>query len=176
MDKSAQHSGPSITPRKKRRRTRPSINKVQNQSTQARDTTSESPSTSPPPEHTPAEKQDQADSDNNDFDKTDYEIRINNAYPGSTNSIGSVHQRRWFITLDRPNSGFIDEAGSRTGKKRWVRQQDPHTGKLMGFEPFYVRGPEVERSVVTGRLGRDVLQDEKVEGFVPRRGWRAVLE
>lgn len=46
----------------------------------------------------------------------------------------------------------------------------------MGSEPFYVRGPEVERSVVTGRLGREVLEDEGVEGFIPRRGWRAVLE
>lgn len=46
----------------------------------------------------------------------------------------------------------------------------------MGFEPFYVRGPEVERSVVTGRLAREVLEDEGVEGFVRRRGWRPVLE
>lgn len=114
-----------------------------------------------------------ADSDD---DKADNQIRINNAYPGSTNSIGSIHQRRWFITLDRPNSGFIDEPGSGPGKKRWVRKRGPETGELMGFEPFYVRGPDAERSVVTGRLGRDVLDDEKVQGFIPRRGWRPVLQ
>lgn len=171
MDKTTQHSGSGITPRTKRRRTRPSTSKK----AQARETSSESPSTSPL-EHTPAEQQDRGDSDGSEFDKTDYEIRANNAYPGSTNSIGSVHQRRWFITLDRPSSGFVEEAGSGPGKKRWIRKQDLDTGEVLGFEPFYVRGPEMERSVVTGRLERDILQDEKVEGFVPRRGWRAVLE
>lgn len=45
----------------------------------------------------------------------------------------------------------------------------------MGFEPFYVHGPDVERSVVTGRLGREVFEDEGVKDFVRRRGWRAVL-
>jgi hypothetical protein len=50
------------------------------------------------------------------------------------------------------------------------------TGQELGFEPFYVRGPEVERSVVTGRLGKDVFEDEGVKDFVPRRGWRAVVE
>lgn len=49
-------------------------------------------------------------------------------------------------------------------------------GELVGFEPFYVRGPEIERSVVTGRLRREVLEDEGVQGFIPRQGWRAVLE
>lgn len=58
----------------------------------------------------------------------------------------------------------------------WIRKKDPDTGGLMGFEPFYVRGPEKERSVVTGRLGSDVLKDEGVQGFTPRRGWRPVLE
>ncbi|GAB1204389.1 hypothetical protein APSETT445_003042 [Aspergillus pseudonomiae] len=112
-------------------------------------------------------------SDEGDIDE---QIRTNNAYPGAVNSIGSVHQRRWFVTLDRVNSGFVAEVGSGPGGKRWVRKWDPATGRLLGFEPFYVRGPGVERSVVTGRLGRDVLEDEGVEGFVPRRGWRAVLE
>ncbi|KAJ4286781.1 hypothetical protein N0V90_013033 [Kalmusia sp. IMI 367209] len=31
----------------------------------------------------------------------DAQTRVNNAYPGSTNSIGSVHQRNWFMLLDR---------------------------------------------------------------------------
>jgi hypothetical protein len=55
----------------------------------------------------------------------------------------------------------------------WVRSSDG--SELSGFEPFYVRGPEVERSVVTGRRGQDVLEDEGVEGFIGRKGWRAVL-
>lgn len=46
---------------------------------------------------------------------------------------------------------------------------------MLGFEPFYVGGPEIDRSVVTGRLGADVLEDAGVEDFVPQRGWRAVL-
>ncbi|KAI1804752.1 DNA polymerase ligase-domain-containing protein [Daldinia bambusicola] len=41
--------------------------------------------------------------------------------------------------------------------------------------PFYVRGAEIERSVVTGRTGADVLRDEGVVGHVARKGWRSVL-
>jgi hypothetical protein len=109
----------------------------------------------------------------------DHQIRVNNAYPGATNTIGSIHQRRWFATLDRVNCGFVPEnakAKAGSGKKRWVRKRDVRTGQELGFGPFYVRGPDVERSVVTGRLGKDVLEDEGVTDFVPRRGWRAVLE
>ncbi|KAF7119124.1 hypothetical protein CNMCM5793_008864 [Aspergillus hiratsukae] len=109
----------------------------------------------------------------------DHQIRVNNAYPGATNTIGSIHQRRWFATLDRLNSGFVPEhakAKAGSGKKKWVRKRDVRTGQELGFEPFYVRGPDVERSVVTGRLGKDVLEDEGVTDFVPRRGWRAVVE
>ena len=46
----------------------------------------------------------------------------------------------------------------------------------MGFEAFFVRGRDVERSVVTGRTADEVMVDEGVEGFVGRKGWRAVLE
>ncbi|KAL3465568.1 DNA polymerase ligase-domain-containing protein [Aspergillus heterothallicus] len=108
---------------------------------------------------------------------SDYLIRLNNAYPGAVNDIGSVHQRRWFIGLDRLGCGFVAERqpdGSRGVTRRWVRGVDKGTGELGGFEPFYVRGPAVERSVITGRLGADVLRDEGVEGFVPRKGWTAV--
>lgn len=109
-------------------------------------------------------------------DDLDHRIRLNNAYPGSTNSIGSIHQRRWFITLDRVNSGFIHEPGFQFGQKRWVRKQDESTGQLLGFGPFYVRGPEVERSAITARLAKDVLEDEGVDSFNGRPGWRPVLE
>jgi hypothetical protein len=49
-------------------------------------------------------------------------------------------------------------------------------GTREGFERFHVLGMEVERSVVTGRLAGEILADEGVDGFVPRRGWRGVVE
>jgi len=111
---------------------------------------------------------------------TDLEIQHNNAYPGSSNTIGSIHQRRWWLSLDRTASGFQldvnkkdngDQKGNGRGSSAntWVRSR--MAGQ--GF-PFYVYGPEIERSVVTGRLGGDVLDDEGVV-FVARRGWRAIL-
>jgi hypothetical protein len=128
-------------------------------------------------EHEHAEHSD-ADADANNKAESDYLIRLHNAYPGAVNDIGSVHQRRWFIGLDRVGCGFVREmqkdSSLRTARRRWVRRVDKRSGELTGFETFYVRGPEVERSVVTGRVGGDVLRDEGVEGFVPRRGWRAV--
>jgi hypothetical protein len=93
----------------------------------------------------------------------DTTTRLTNAYPGSTNSIGSIHQRHWFLQLDRQNSGFVlDKSGG--GKGKWVG----------GFEPFLVRGREHERSVVTGRLAREVESDEGIEGFVGRGGWTGI--
>jgi hypothetical protein len=95
----------------------------------------------------------------------DAQTRATNAYPGSTNDIGSIHQRHWFLQLDRQNSGFeLDRSGD--GKGEWVR--GPNGG---GFEPFLVRGRDHETSVVTGRLARDVERDEGVEGYVGRGGW-----
>jgi hypothetical protein len=106
----------------------------------------------------------------------DLDIQLKNAYPGSTNIIGSIHQRRWYLSLDRINSGFepspqqYTQSSKRKAKSKfWGRKSDG------GFEPFHVHGPEVERSVLTGRLGLHVLEDEGVQGFVPRRGWRPVL-
>lgn len=180
MDKTSQPTGPPRIPRKRRRRTKPSLGRGQSQPSTTQSTSSDSSSASQSPSDQNSRENEQTDTKtDSDADKIDYQIRLNNAYPGSTNSIGSIHQRRWFITLDRLNSGFINEPGSGPGKKRWVRKRDPDpgsSGELLGFEPFYVRGPDVERSVVTGRLGGDVLDDEEVEGFVPRRGWRGILE
>ncbi|KAJ6044848.1 uncharacterized protein N7446_003042 [Penicillium canescens] len=106
----------------------------------------------------------------------DLDIQLKNAYPGSTNIIGSIHQRRWYLSLDRINSGFepspeqhLQSSKRKAKSKFWCRKSDG------GFEPFHVHGPEVERSVLTGRLGLHVLADEGVQGFVPRRGWRPVL-
>lgn len=122
------------------------------------------------------EESDVAQADHSD-DNVDLEIQRNNAYTGSYNTIGSIHQRRWWLSLDRENSGFQPKRGLDTfnpSKKTWVRKQAGD--RLVGFDPFYVRGPEYERSVVTGRLGSDVLHDEDVQGFVPRQRWRAVLK
>jgi hypothetical protein len=104
-----------------------------------------------------------------DSESADAKTRLTNAYPGATNSVGSIHQRKWFVSLDRPNSGFVQDKMEKT----WKRAEN--SGNLLGFEAFYVRGPEAERSVVTGRTGHEVLEDENATGFVPRRGWRPIL-
>lgn len=93
-------------------------------------------------------------------DTEDTTIRQHNAYPGAHNSVGSVHQRRWFLSLARPQSGFRKQGG------KWVD----------GFAPFFVRGRDVERSVVTGRTAGGVMEDEGVERFEGRKMWRPILE
>lgn len=104
-------------------------------------------------------------------------VRRTNAYPGAENTIGSVHQRRWFLSLDRPGSGFVKRKVD--GKSRWVMDgSKPHKdedGNRLKW-PFYVRGSEFERSVVTSRLGSEVLRDEGVTDFRGRKGWRAILD
>ncbi|EMC98795.1 hypothetical protein BAUCODRAFT_129101 [Baudoinia panamericana UAMH 10762] len=95
----------------------------------------------------------------------DATIRANNAYPGATNSIGSLHQRHWLLRLDLGNSGF-SKARSGNDEGRWI---GPWT-------PFFVRGRDYERSVVTGRLADDVMADEDVDMFVGRKMWRPILE
>ncbi|KAK1529162.1 uncharacterized protein CCOS01_06996 [Colletotrichum costaricense] len=120
-------------------------------------------------------------------------VRRTNAYRGAENSVGSVYQRRWYLSLDREACGF--ERRSVGGKRVWVLRDRDGGGDVNGQEneqggsrkrdevdesgrlrfPFYVRGPDVERSVVTGRRGDEVLSDEGVEGFVRRKGWRPVL-
>ncbi|OGM47022.1 hypothetical protein ABOM_003654 [Aspergillus bombycis] len=181
LDKDRDFRRNPTTPRKQRRRTIPNLK---------RGPSTSSSGSSPPPSKsdstgTPAPgvsnetlfaSKTPGGEHSDEDDDIDEQIRTNNAYPGAVNSIGSVHQRRWFVTLDRVNSGFVVKAGSGPGGKMWARKWDPATGRLLGFVPFCVRGPEVERSVVTGRLGMDVLEDEGVADFVPRRGWRAVLE
>ncbi|EGD97231.1 hypothetical protein TESG_04643 [Trichophyton tonsurans CBS 112818] len=111
-------------------------------------------------------------------DQEDKTIRQTNAYRGATNSISSIHQRTWYLTLDRVNSGFERRVDS-TRAVHWTRKEEtsPGNGAIpLGFEPFFVRGPDFERSVLTGRLGGDVLSDEAVVGFHGRKGWRPVLE
>ncbi|KJZ77314.1 hypothetical protein HIM_03038 [Hirsutella minnesotensis 3608] len=117
----------------------------------------------------------------------DEQVRRTNAYPGASNTIGSVHQRRWYLSLDRAGCGFVKE--NRHGRVTWglpneatttpVSQLPPEPGgedtsRRLSF-PFYVRGPDHEISVVTGRRGQDVLRDEHVTTFARRQGWAPVL-
>lgn len=98
-------------------------------------------------------------------DDEDTTIRANNAYTGSENTIGSIHQRHWFLTLDRRSSGFRK---ARNG---------PDAGQWVGdWEPFFVYGRDQERSVVTGRAADDVMADEGIEKFMGRKMWRPIIE
>lgn len=113
------------------------------------------------------------DDDRNDAVQQE-EIRRRNAYPGATNSVGSIHQRQWFLSLDREESGF---SRARTGadKGRWVRVTNSD-GVASGFEPFFVMGRDVEKSVVTGRSAMDVMDDAGVKNYMGRKMWRPILE
>jgi len=71
------------------------------------------------------------------------------------------------VLLDRESSGFECQNGT------WSRRVLPN-GELGGFNPFLVQGREHERSVVTGRLARDVESDEGCEGYVGRGGWKSI--
>ncbi|CAM1504530.1 Fc.00g021210.m01.CDS01 [Cosmosporella sp. VM-42] len=117
----------------------------------------------------------------------DEEVRRTNAYPGAKNSIGSVHQRRWYLSLDRTACGFAER--KRHGRSVWELKDDGdgdeksktkeasnpsrENGRLC--YPFYVRGVDYETSVVTTRRGADILRDEGVKSFTQRKGWNPVL-
>ncbi|TFB07176.1 hypothetical protein CCMA1212_000831 [Trichoderma ghanense] len=135
----------------------------------------------------------------------DAQVHLTNAYRGASNTIGSVYQRKWYLSLDRRASGFTEKR-RHGGRSLWEPPPPPPSsspppaaaaassslspppttddGHLSGPEPgscrlsypFYVRGPQFERSVVTGRLAEDILRDEGVTGFVPRKGWMPVLK
>lgn len=98
-------------------------------------------------------------------DDEDDTIRENNAYPGAVNTIGSIHQRTWMLTLDKENAGF-----------RKARR-GPERGSWVGdWDPFFVRGREIERSIVTGRSADQVMEDASVDKFVGRKMWRPIME
>lgn len=98
-------------------------------------------------------------------DEEDEVVRVNNAYPGAINDAGAVHQRRWYLSIDREASGFVKTAKqSKSGflETSWSRNIDErlangYVGKPSGFERFIVGGRDVERSVVTGMLPSDIL-------------------
>lgn len=113
----------------------------------------------------------------------DDEVRRTNAYKGANNSIGSIHQRKWFLSLERTLSGFQPQK-SESNRAIWqpaerVADEFDKSGSMNKGSrlpyPFYVRGREHERSIITGRLGADILRDERVDGFVPRMGWNPVV-
>jgi len=113
-------------------------------------------------------------------EEEDEQIRFTNAYPGAENSIGSIYQRRWFLSLDRKRSGFSVVTNAE-GSKAWktVCADDDYGRERQGASDdsgFVVLGRDVERSIVTGRTAEEVMRDEGVEGFVGRKGWRAVVE
>lgn len=111
----------------------------------------------------------------------DEEVRRRNAYTGAENTIGSVHQRKWYLSLDRDAVGY--ERGK--GGKMVFRAVDATSNQEEDLDeskrglrlsyPFYVKGVEGERSVVTGRRGADILRDEGVESYTGRKGWKPVL-
>ena len=116
----------------------------------------------------------------------DEHVRQTNAYPGADNTIGSIHQRKWYLSLDRRACGFVprrqgrkitwhlpvSDSSSTTSRAGNVQQ----TGMQRLTFPFYVRGVPHERSVVTARRGEDIMRDEGVRGFIPRKGWTPVLK
>lgn len=106
---------------------------------------------------------------NEDADTT-ANIRSQNAYIGAVNTIGSIHQRWWFLAMDKVNCGFV-KGKTKEGKVSWT----PGNQETQNNYPFFVRGRDVETSIVTERKAADVLRDEGVTSFVPRGGWKPAL-
>ncbi|KAK7518886.1 DNA polymerase ligase-domain-containing protein [Phyllosticta citriasiana] len=118
--------------------------------------------------------------DDDDGEEAAAAIRAANAYTGATNSIGSVQSRQWYVSLNKALSGLpfpsSTSSCSLSPAKSTKKRNDEEWGWRDAGGAFLVHGPEIERSVVTGRLAADVMADEGVAaGFVPRRGWRAIL-
>lgn len=105
----------------------------------------------------------------------DEEIRLQNAYPGATNSINSIHQRKWFLSLDRRASGLTRAQDPKTGRQIWRRADDEDRGGP-GFTKFHVLGREHETSVLTGRKAAEIARDEGLISFRPRGGWIGITE
>lgn len=151
-------------PRTKRRRTDPTGKNAKTKGTDT-DTELEPESTLEPAQGDPSADDGDAAAGLASEDEEDTTIRANNAYNGSLNTIGSVHQRHWFLTLDRTASGFRK---SRSG---------PDAGQWIGnWEPFFVMGRDYETSVITGRTADEVMADQGVEKFVGRKMWRPIVE
>lgn len=164
----------SVKPAARRRKSKPAARSRQPSYTSDSDTAPPTPRFSRRvSKATSTDKDDVQTQDDNDLDtdsSEDTHTRVHNAYPGATNSINSIHQRRWFVLLDRPNSGF-----ELLGGGKWTRRV-LSGGELGGFDAFVVRGREWEKSVVTGRLAREIERDGGCEGFIGRGGWVGIEE
>ena len=66
------------------------------------------------------------------------------------------------------------DPGCRDGERTGDAEERPKEACRLEY-PFYVRGSDQERSIVTGRRGEDILRDEGVTDFVQRKGWKPVL-
>ncbi|KAI9749257.1 MAG: hypothetical protein M4579_006946, partial [Chaenotheca gracillima] len=129
-----------------------------------------SPTPTPSPPRESADLGTDIDTETDEDTKT----RQTNAYPGANNSIGSIHQRKWYISLDRLSSGFIrrktgprhhwvprSTLTSNTGRDGNVEEVSGNGGngredvELRGFAPFHVLGPDSERSIITNRSARE---------------------
>lgn len=139
-----------------------------------------------PPDSKPASAKNVAKTERESKEEDD-QTRLTNAYPGATNSINSVHQRKWYLSLDRAACGFRATSKIEFGRRLWERPErrasrDGGTSersdeeRLGGFPAFHVLGREVETSVVTGRTAAEVARDGGLVGYRPRGGWRAVVE
>ncbi len=87
-------------------------------------------------------------------------IHLQNAYPGALNTISSIHQRKWFLSLDRQACGFRPTSDFAFGRRVWERpikgqrakgKNDERKDELGGFQPFHVLGRDIETSILTGR-------------------------
>ncbi|PSK50460.1 hypothetical protein B9Z65_404 [Elsinoe australis] len=171
------YRGKQPGPPKRRRRKKEPQAKAPEPETTDSDTSisTSSTATSSANEETAKLKEAAAASDDEDRDAVERELtRANNAYPGATNDIGSIHQRQWFLSLDREASGFVKER-SGPDKGRWVRTKTDD-GTMGGFETFFVQGREVERSIITGRMAMDIMDDAGMKGYKGRKMWRAITE
>ncbi|KEF53822.1 uncharacterized protein A1O9_10223 [Exophiala aquamarina CBS 119918] len=113
----------------------------------------------------------------------DERIRLQNAYPGANNSINSIHQRKWFLSLDRHACGFTPAKDPKTGQKIWRCRRRQRGDADAGadeedavFKKFHVLGRDHETSVLTGRKAADIARDEGLIGYRPRGGWRGITE
>lgn len=76
----------------------------------------------------------------------DEQVRLTNAYPGASNTIGSVHQRRWYLSLDRVGSGFVKRKRRTKGRVFWGRGDD-HGETINENNDIHDNGDEEEKDV-----------------------------
>jgi len=159
-------SGQPEKPKRKRRKVHVNPSKVTRNTGASTNSEADTPENEPglSTNHTDAQAEDAA-AVASEAEDEDAAIRSNNAYTGATNTIGSIHQRHWYLSLDRKNSGFR-KARSGIEEGRWIG----------GHDGFLVLGRDVERSVVSGRLADEAMSDEGVNRFQGRKMWRAITE